>query len=223
MDSRYPRQIQLAAPPSSNFKRAGSGSRWTSKPHKARDITEVSNRNTISKDSTQRNELCALKLRNRDTISKDLTQSDRPKDLTQSDRPFKYGRQMRNGSLAIPPSASPGLYAVHQPSAAQQQQHLQQQSNMKNPSAKRHILREQPIIDERYWRLAMLAQQFQDTGATKVKNPIFRLLSPEQLHQFRHRIAAESNPEVVYDPQAIRAQQRLFYLHPSSSNNNRQP
>ncbi|QYT02119.1 hypothetical protein H0G86_009125 [Trichoderma simmonsii] len=93
---------------------------------------------------------------------------------------------------------------------------------MNNLSAKRYILQEQPIIDERYWRLAMLAQQFQDMGATRVKESPFRLLSPEQLHQFRHRIAAESNPEVVYDPQAIRAQQRLFYLHPSSSSNNKQ-
>ncbi|KAL6694035.1 hypothetical protein J3F84DRAFT_378416 [Trichoderma pleuroticola] len=80
MDSRYPRldSSQLATTPSSNFKRAGSGSRWASTPHKARGITEVSNRNTISKDSTQSNELWALELRNRATISKDLTQSDGP-------------------------------------------------------------------------------------------------------------------------------------------------
>ncbi|QYT02120.1 hypothetical protein H0G86_009126 [Trichoderma simmonsii] len=122
MDSRDPRQdaSQLPTTPSSNFKnfkRAGSGSRSTSQLHKARGITEVWNRNTISKDSTQSNELCALALRNRNTISKDLTQSDKP---------FEY-RQMRSGSLAIPPSASPGLYAVHQPNPAQQQQMLQQQ------------------------------------------------------------------------------------------------
>ncbi|PNP50394.1 hypothetical protein THARTR1_08921 [Trichoderma harzianum] len=80
MDSRYPRldSSQLTILPSSNFKRAGSGSRWASTPHKARGITEVSNRNTISKDSTQSNELWALELRNRATISKDLTQSDGP-------------------------------------------------------------------------------------------------------------------------------------------------
>ncbi|PTB53830.1 hypothetical protein M431DRAFT_495781 [Trichoderma harzianum CBS 226.95] len=42
-------------------------------------------------------------------------------------KPFPMG--------AISPNASPGLYAVHQPSPAQQQQYLQQRFNMNNPRA----------------------------------------------------------------------------------------
>ncbi|KAL6817325.1 hypothetical protein J3E69DRAFT_91860 [Trichoderma sp. SZMC 28015] len=128
MDSRYPRKdfSQLAQMPSSNFKRAGSGSLSTSKPHKARDIAEVSNRNTISKDSTQSNELCTLVLRNRDTISKDSTQSDgRFKSETQNrDASSKDKIESDKARITgtIPPNDSPGLYAVHQRSPAQQQQ-----------------------------------------------------------------------------------------------------
>ncbi|KAL6818318.1 hypothetical protein GGI42DRAFT_309770 [Trichoderma sp. SZMC 28013] len=146
MDSRYPRQdfSQLATPPSSDFKRAGSSSGWTSKPHKARGISEVSNRNTISKDSTQSNELWALELRNRATISKDLTQSDGPFKFEMQNRGAtskdKIGSEKANTTAigpggspnpapmgAMPPNASPGLYATHQPSPAQQRQQHQGQ------------------------------------------------------------------------------------------------
>ncbi|OPB47122.1 hypothetical protein A0O28_0072460 [Trichoderma guizhouense] len=120
---------QLATLPSPNFKRAGSGSRSTPQPHKARGITEVWNRNTISKDSTQTNELCAPELRNRDTISKDLTQSDGPFKAEMQNRGAISKNKIENDKAritgAMQPNGSPGLYAVHQLSPAQQQQQQQ--------------------------------------------------------------------------------------------------
>ncbi|KAL7786956.1 hypothetical protein V8C43DRAFT_289876 [Trichoderma afarasin] len=142
MDSRYSRQDfpQLATTPSSNFKWAGSGNRWTSKPHKARGITEVSNRNTISKDSTKSNELCELKLRNRDTISKDLTQSDGPFKPEMQNRAATSKDKIENDDKARPRGTSTldlklrpiiigpatGDMAVHPPSPVRERQMLQQ-------------------------------------------------------------------------------------------------
>ncbi|KAL6816335.1 hypothetical protein V8C40DRAFT_87235 [Trichoderma camerunense] len=232
MDSRYLRRdfSQLTTSPSSNLKRVGSGSGRTSQLHKARGITEVSNRNTISKDSTQSNELCKLKLRNRDTISKDLTQSDGPfkcdirnrgatsKDKTGSGKahvtalsPGGFLNIARMG--AIPLSVCLDLYAVHELSHAQQQEifqrqrQLQQKFNLSSSSALRSAIRQHKLRHQQQQREAMFAEQFR-------KLPKDMQLSPAQLHQLRQlrkrNAAAESNPEAVDDPQAIRATAALL-------------
>ncbi|KAM6485884.1 hypothetical protein HDV62DRAFT_261891 [Trichoderma sp. SZMC 28011] len=228
MDPRYPRQdfSQLAtlASLSSNVKRAESGSLLTSKPHKARGITEVSNRNTISRDSTQSNELCALALRNRNTISKDSTQSDRPFKLGMRNRGSTSKDTIENGKAritgAIPPNASPGLYAAHQLSPAQQQQiqqqqHLQQfytnSPSAKMTSAEMMAMRQLQGLQQQQQQ-AMFAQQFQNMGDSNRANelPMGMQLTPQQLHQLRQRNAAVGSGHVAaYNSQATMMAQQL--------------